>query len=80
MSFACFLVVCEVGRDDDLVSVDAVAGLHRRSPLLAATLLVGLFGLIGLPPTAGFIGKWLLFSAALEQGQFLLVILRPSTR
>ena len=74
MSFACFLVVCEVGRNSDSVSVDSLKGLHQRSPLLAATLMVGLFGLIGLPPTVGFIGKWFLFSAALEQGQFGLVL------
>ncbi len=74
MSFVCFLVICEVGADRDLVPIDSVAGLHRRSPLLAAALLVGLFALIGLPPTVGFIGKWFLFSAALERGQFLLVL------
>ncbi len=74
MSVACFLVICEVGRDSDLISIDALKGLHQRSPLMAATLLIGLFGLIGLPPTVGFIGKWFLFSAALEQGQFGLVL------
>jgi NADH-quinone oxidoreductase subunit N len=74
MSVLCFIVVIEVGRDDDLVSIESLAGLHRRSPVLAATLLTGLFGLIGLPPTVGFIGKWFLFSAAIEQGQFLFVL------
>jgi NADH-quinone oxidoreductase subunit N len=74
MSFICFLVVCELGRDSDAVSVESLRGLHHRSPLLAASLMVGLFGLIGLPPTVGFIGKWFLFSAAIEQGQFGLVL------
>ena len=36
--------------------------------------MVGLFGLIGLPPPVGFIGKWFLFSAAMDQGQFFLVL------
>jgi len=74
ISYVCFLVVCEVGRDEDLVTIKSVSGLYKRSPLLAATLLVDLLGLIGLPPTVGFIGKWFLFSAALEQGQFFLVL------
>ncbi|MFP6643645.1 MAG: NADH-quinone oxidoreductase subunit N [Candidatus Latescibacterota bacterium] len=74
MSALCFLVVVEIGRDEDLVSIESLAGLHQRAPLLAATLLIGLFGLIGLPPTVGFIGKWFLFSAAIEQGQFVFVL------
>jgi NADH-quinone oxidoreductase subunit N len=75
MSFACFLVISEVGKKDDLVSIESMSGLYKRAPLMAFTLLLGLFGLIGLPPTVGFIGKWFLFSAALERGQFFLVLI-----
>lgn len=75
MTYVCFLVVNEVARDRDDVPIEAVAGLWRRSPFLGLCLLIGIFGLTGLPPTVGFIGKWFLFSAALENGQFLLVLI-----
>ncbi|MCC5877298.1 MAG: NADH-quinone oxidoreductase subunit N [Candidatus Sumerlaeia bacterium] len=75
MTWICFMVACEVGRNRDTVPVSALAGLWQRSPMLALCLLIGIFGLTGLPPTVGFIGKWFLFSAALEDGQFLLVLI-----
>lgn len=75
MTWLCFMVACEIGRNRDTVPVEALAGLWQRSPLLALCLLIGIFGLTGLPPTVGFIGKWFLFSAALEDGQFLLVLI-----
>ena len=49
--------------------------LHKRSPLLAMTLMLGLFGLAGIPPTAGFTGKFLVFAAALDKGYLFLVII-----
>jgi NADH-quinone oxidoreductase subunit N len=52
-----------------------LAGLHRRSPLLALTLLVSVFALAGLPPFAGFMGKFSLLSAALAAGHLSLVII-----
>lgn len=72
--FAPFLVVCVLGRDGSNPDKTSLAGLYHRSPLLAMTLLVGMFGLAGIPPTAGFIGKWFLFSAAIDADLFWLVI------
>ena len=43
-------------------------GLGSRSPVLAGTFVVLLFGLIGVPPLAGFVGKVLLFGALVERG------------
>jgi len=57
------------------VSIEEFAGLHRRSPLLAVTLAVGVFGLAGIPPFVGFMGKLSLLAAALSKGYLLLVIL-----
>jgi NADH-quinone oxidoreductase subunit N len=75
MNAAAFLVVARVGADGANVSLDDLRGLHRRSPLLAATLLLALFALAGVPPTAGFIGKWFLFRAAMAEGWWWLVLL-----
>lgn len=75
MNGAAFLVVARIGADGSNVSLDDLRGLHRRSPLLAATLLVALFALAGVPPTSGFIGKWFLFRAAMAEGWWWLVLL-----
>jgi NADH-quinone oxidoreductase subunit N len=75
MVLACFIVICRVSRDGTNVAISDLAGLHRRSPWLAVTLLVGVFALAGLPPFAGFIGKLALLKAALAKGHLALVII-----
>ena len=75
MVSACFVVVCRVSRDGVNMTLDDLSGLHRRSPLLAVTLLVGVFALAGLPPFAGFMGKLMLLKAALAQGHLALVVI-----
>jgi len=75
MVLACFIVVCKVSTDGTNVSLADLAGLHRRSPLLAVTLLVGVFALAGVPPFAGFVGKFALLKAALAKGHIALVII-----
>ena len=42
------------------------AGMSRRAPLAAASMLVLMLSLAGIPTTAGFIGKWYLFAAAIR--------------
>jgi NADH-quinone oxidoreductase subunit N len=75
MTFTCFLVVVKVASDGSNLAIIQLAGLHRRSPLLAMALLVGVFSLGGIPPTIGFTGKFLVFNAAMERGYFLLVLI-----
>lgn len=74
MVLACFVVLCEVSKDGANVALEDLAGLHRRSPLLMITLLAGVFGLAGVPPFAGFMGKLALLKAALGKGHLVLVI------
>jgi NADH-quinone oxidoreductase subunit N len=58
------VVVREVGGDD----ISALNGLSRRSPFLAATMTIAMVSLAGIPPLAGFIGKFLLVKSVVEQG------------
>ena len=51
------------------------SGLGRRSPLLAVALATSMVSLTGLPPTAGFVAKFLVFREALAAGRLALVIL-----
>ena len=61
-AFAVVGVVQARSGDDQLASF---AGLSRRSPLLAVCLMVFLLSMAGIPPLAGFFGKFYLFKAAL---------------
>ncbi len=61
-----FAVVLFVGGETRSDSLDAYAGLSQRSPLAAAMLTIFLLSLAGLPPLAGFIGKYYVFAAAIQ--------------
>src|SRR4029079_16675917 len=64
-----FLVVMAVAEQSDGdETIGAFRGLGRRAPIVAAGMAVFLFSLTGLPPMAGFIGKFYLFAALLKAG------------
>ena len=75
MKFTCFMVVVVVAADGRNIDIKHLAGLHRRSPILALALMMALFGLAGIPPTVGFTGKLLIFTAAMEKGYLTLVLI-----
>jgi len=75
MKFTVFLVIVKVADDGRNLAISNLAGLYRRSPLLAMALMVSIFSLAGIPPTIGFTGKLLVFIAALEKGYFTLVLI-----
>ncbi|WP_128377256.1 NADH-quinone oxidoreductase subunit N [Streptomyces cavernae] len=66
-----FAVVCALPRAHTL---DDYRGLARERPLLAASLVVCLLGLVGTPPTSVFLGKLEAFSAAFDGGYAWLVV------
>ena len=55
--------------------IDDFTGLAQKSPLAAAIMLLFLLSLTGIPPTAGFVGKFYLFAAAVEKGYIWLVLI-----
>jgi len=65
---AAFAVLCAVSRVTGSDDIASLAGLHTRSPLLAVTMTLAIVSLAGVPPLAGFLGKFLLFKAVVEEG------------
>jgi len=70
LSFLVMIIVARHSRGDDIMHFN---GLGKRSPFLAAGMLIAMLSLAGIPFTAGFMGKFLVFAAAVEQHHFFLV-------
>lgn len=70
LSFAVLVLVGQHGGDQ----LENFAGLSQRSPFLAFAMLVAMASLAGVPFTAGFLGKFLVFDAAIAEHHFGLVI------
>jgi NADH-quinone oxidoreductase subunit N len=68
---AAFSVITVVLRQVEGDDVSALAGLNKRSPFLATAMTVAMVSLAGIPPLAGFFGKFLLLKAVIEQGPSL---------
>jgi NADH-quinone oxidoreductase subunit N len=72
LSFLVLVIVTAHSDGDDIVHFN---GLGKRSPFLAFGLLVAMMSLAGVPLTAGFFGKFLVFKVAFETHQFFLIAL-----
>ena len=64
-----FLVIALVLRHLETEDIAGLSGLNERSPLLAATMAISMASLAGIPPLAGFFGKFLLLKAVVEAAQ-----------
>jgi NADH-quinone oxidoreductase subunit N len=70
LSFAVLVIVAQQTGEE----ISDFDGLAKRSPFLAFAMLIAMASLAGVPLTAGFFGKFLIFYAAIAQGQTALVV------
>ncbi len=75
MNVGAFLVVIAVARVTGGEQISDFRGLGSKAPIAALALTVFLFSLTGIPPFAGFAGKYLIFAAVVRQGGFWYVLL-----
>lgn len=76
MNIGAFGVVILVSRKkDSYLNIYDYSGLGFQHPALAATMAIFMFALAGVPPTAGFVGKFYIFSAAVKGGYIWLAII-----
>jgi NADH-quinone oxidoreductase subunit N len=70
-----FGVVAAVSNMSGKENIDDYNGLYQTNPKLSLIMTLALFSLAGIPPVAGFFGKFFLFTAAAEKGFYLLVFI-----
>jgi NADH-quinone oxidoreductase subunit N len=76
MNLGAFVVLTALAsRDDTGLNLHDLAGLSQRHPWLAFAMAVFLFSMAGIPPTAGFVSKYLLFYSAVQANEIVLVVI-----
>ncbi len=75
MNLGAFFVVILVAKEVGSENIDGYKGLISRAPFVAVAMVIFLFSLTGMPPLAGFAGKWVLFAAVVEKKLYWLAII-----
>ena len=76
MTAGAFAVILSMRRDGVMTEdIDSLAGLSRTSPAVAYLLGIIMFSLAGIPPFAGFFGKYFVFAAAINAGLYWLAVI-----
>lgn len=76
MNLGAFAIITVLGgKGEEKVNVQDFAGLGFKKPFVAVMMSLFLFSLAGIPPTAGFMGKFYIFSAAIKEGFIGLAII-----
>jgi NADH-quinone oxidoreductase subunit N len=64
-----------IGLASNKYNIDDYNGLYRTNPYISLALMIGLFSLAGIPPIAGFFGKFFLYTVAASQGYYWLIFI-----
>jgi NADH-quinone oxidoreductase subunit N len=76
MNLGAFLVIIALRRQNIIgEDIDDIAGLMHKSPGYAVLMLIFLLSLAGIPPTAGFLGKYYIFLSLIETGHYVLAVI-----
>ena len=74
-NLAAFGVVSAIENATNKVDISDYDGLYHTNPNMSLLMMLALFSLAGIPPLAGFFGKFFLFTAAAQNGYFWLVLI-----
>jgi len=76
MNIGAFAIIAVLGgKGEEKVNIQDFSGLGYSHPIAAIAMSLFLFSLAGIPPTAGFMGKFYIFSAAIQEGYLVLAII-----
>jgi NADH-quinone oxidoreductase subunit N len=76
MNLGTFAVILSMRRNDRMVEeITDLAGLAKTKPLMAAVTAILMFSMAGIPPLAGFFGKFYVFKAAVDAGLVTLAVI-----
>ena len=74
-NLSAFTVVGVISDKTGKEDISDYKGLYKTNPRLSLAMMLALFSLAGIPPTAGFFGKWFLLASGISNGMFTLIII-----
>tara|TARA_Y100000590_G_scaffold167500_3_gene191711 strand:+ start:516 stop:1955 length:1440 start_codon:yes stop_codon:yes gene_type:complete len=76
MNIAIFSILLSVKINDTYIeNISSISGLSKKNPLISFVLTIMMFSMVGIPPLAGFFGKFYIFMSAINSGYLFLAII-----
>ena len=76
MNVGAFIIILSMRRDNQSVEeINDLKGISKTHPFIAFSFIILMFSMAGIPPLAGFFGKWLVFYAAVNSGLLFVAVI-----